>query len=199
MNAAHRMFEGRMHIEGRYDDYVAEVRRVQKEEGKLFGAAKARAMKNFGYVDPKHEAALHELYQRQFAMGKIAMQEENPDHKKGRKREIDEEAAFQKAFNALPDTASVAIELDWVRAHPAMTRKARQPDIDCVLILSSDIADAPSKSAVNALQNWANNPGKFFEKLRDETRKAPIASSDSPTASDADDSVREAEELLRSI
>lgn len=193
-----RMFERRMHIEGTFDEYVAEIRRVQKEEKKLYAEARATAMRNYGFVDKAHEAALHELYQRQFAMGKIAM-EENEGHKNGRKREMDEEAAFQKAFNALPDTASVAVELDWVRAHPAMTRKARNPDTDCVQILASDIKTAPSKSAVNALQNWANNPGKFFEKLRDETRKAPIESSDSPTASDADDDVREAEELLRSI
>ena len=195
-----RLFEHRMHNEGKFDDYVNEIRRLQRDDKMVYAQARLMAMKNFGYIDVATERAPHEMWERMVAMGKIALKEqESSAVLEGRQREVDEETAYRQAFNALPETTAGATALDWIRAHEAMTRKARNPELEFVQILASDIVKAPSKSAVNALQNWANNPGKFFEKLRDGVRKAPIEAADAPNAANADDEVREAEEMLRNI
>ena len=87
-------------------------------------------------------------------------------------------APFESAVSDLPATASPSVEMDWVKSHPAMTRKDRQKNAtDKILITPDDILKAPngkcpSRSAAQLLQHYANKPDAFFKELLSETKKA---------------------------
>jgi len=93
-------------------------------------------------------------------------------------REKKRNQPFEDAIADLPATASPSVEMDWVKSHPAMTRKDRQKNAtDKILITPSDILDAPngkcpSRSAAQMLQHYANKPDAFFKELLSETKKA---------------------------
>jgi len=95
-----------------------------------------------------------------------------------RSREKKRNAPFETAISDLPPTASPSVEMDWVKSHPAMTRKDRQKNTDDkILITPDDILNAPngkcpSRSAAQMLQHYANKPDAFFKELLSETKKA---------------------------
>lgn len=190
------LFESRMDKEGRTKEYRNEIKRVQRDHGLRYSQARERAMVNMGFKDIKTELLLKQAWERQVAIGRAVIEEREIVETT---REDEEQIAFETAFAALPETAPVQIELDWIRSHEAMTRKSRDPDLEVVPIKLRDILNAPSKSGVIALQNWANNPGKFFEKMLAEHSKKTTEESEKPTGAQAEVDVREAEELLRSV
>lgn len=88
-----------------------------------------------------------------------------------------DDTTFSQAVQSLPNRAAKAVEMDWVAAHPAMSRLARAVDktrdvrLTADDILNAPHGPAPSKWAANALQNWVNKPGKFFEVMLSEDKK----------------------------
>jgi hypothetical protein len=110
---------------------------------------------------------------------------------------VDAATAFEDALSRLPPTAQYNVEIDWIRAHPAMMRQSRSK-LSYVTITPQDIADAPSRSAVFALSHWANNPKEFFKMVLSEQKKAPEVSA-RDIEREEDPSLEEAERLLNQI
>ncbi|MGA2033923.1 MAG: hypothetical protein ABSG68_16875 [Thermoguttaceae bacterium] len=114
---------------------------------------------------------------------------------------VEAEAQFDAEFRKLPDRAPVSTEIDWISAHPAMSMMSRTGCATVVLTVS-DILDAPhgpapSKNAVQALQNWANRPNKFFEMMLSEQKKQGDDSEHSKA--DPDPGLEEVKKLLSQI
>ncbi len=86
---------------------------------------------------------------------------------------------FEGAVATLPPYCDDRDELDWIRAHPAMARKARQSALgmtETIAVIPEDIltpphGPAPSQSSAYALQHWVNNPDKFFDQVMREQKK----------------------------
>jgi hypothetical protein len=73
-------------------------------------------------------------------------------------------------IKTLPDDASAISELNWVRLHPAMLRRAQktsnigQVEITLADLKSPPHGPAPSKNAVQLLRHHMQNPNEFFKK-----------------------------------
>lgn len=77
---------------------------------------------------------------------------------------------FDKAVADLPDQASPAAELQWIRNHPAMSKVDRGEDPKTIIIDYDDVMNcshgvAPSKAAVYQLQHYVKRPKDFFDKV----------------------------------
>lgn len=112
-----------------------------------------------------------EQLEKESAEKKVAARE-LAERKKVQKAQRD----FDRAISVLPTSASVARELNWIRSHPAMSRRDRQKDDSPVLITANDILEvphgrAPSQSAVYQLQHWVNRPEAFYAQMLQEDRK----------------------------
>lgn len=189
------LFEDRMRREGRFEEYTQACKRKRIDEGLTYMPGKWSVLRDWGYVDVATEEALLMAWEREIGLGRL----EVADHEDQKARaQVELRKDFERAFSALPDTAPTQDEIDWVRSHPAMTRKARDPDIPCVEITAEDIATAPSKSAVIMLQNWANNPNEFLKRLLDEHKKATTVE-EKPSVVREEDDLQDTEELLRSL
>ncbi len=96
-----------------------------------------------------------------------------------RRREEYAKANYDKAIASLPDRASAAAEIDWIRNHEAMTRLDRIEDrtkATRIIITADDITKAqhgpaPSRAAVNELQHWCNRPEDFYKMILTEKKK----------------------------
>jgi hypothetical protein len=113
-----------------------------------------------------------------------------------------EDRKFQEAIAGLPNNATPAAEIAWIRSHPAMIRSARQPNkMKAVAITAADVTDmpcgvAPSRSAVFNLQHWANYPHEFFKQVLSQDKKADQESKD-PNREDV--GIKEVKRLLALI
>lgn len=195
--SAQRLFDNRMRREGLFDEFTKECKRVRIEEGLTFMPAKRVAMDKFGFVSKDEELRLLALHKRQVALGRVHVEDIEHEEEVAETTEGD---LYEKYFRRLPDTAETKVEIDWVRSHEAMTRKARDPDLDSVTLTAKDIEKAPSKSAVIMLQNWANNPNEFFKRLLDEHKKKTVDQADKEEAvREEEDDMQEAIDLLRSL
>ena len=111
-------------------------------------------------------------------------------------------AAFEDAVAGLPDRASISVETDWIRAHPAMSRMSRSSDKKPVILTAADVlrpphGKAPSKSAVRSLQHWANYPARFFEKMATDDKKKQKAEGGEVQVEDV--GIEEIRRLLESL
>jgi hypothetical protein len=114
------------------------------------------------------------------------------------------------ALNSIPDLPSSvdpAVEVAWVRCHPAMLRKQLQKDsTQQVRITVDDILAAPhglppSRGAVSWLVGWVNRPEKFQEMMLTEHRKAKYVGEEGQEEAEAsnDVSLHEVRELLKGL
>jgi len=105
---------------------------------------------------------------------------------------------FEEAVATLPIEASPAVELSWIRSHPAMARQERSPDRGKpILLTAEDILSppngcAPSRSAAHELQHWVNSPEEFWKKGYDERRKKQAV-----TGTGATEIMQDIEEIRR--
>lgn len=99
-----------------------------------------------------------------------------PKNKGGRPRKDSKQKksiTLDEAVNGLPENVSLSIEIDWIRAHPALRRKAATNGevfllVDDVIAITTGPCQhpvAPSKSAVNALHYFANHPAELIRTL----------------------------------
>lgn len=155
-----KIFRRRMEREGRVKEYEAKIKEIQALTGKGFGQSQFPAMKHLGYQGPKEERELHEAW----------LQEEE------RKVEEAKFQTFEEALRELPDKAQTNVELDWIATHPAMARRNRQVDGREIRLTREDVLNppqgkAPSRAAAIELQNWVNQPKKFFEYMMSVRKK----------------------------
>lgn len=156
-------FRERMKREGRIEEYERILAEVQ-DQGKKYGVALWETMKRMGYTDSDEENRIYRIWEN-------AQQERLAGD-----RDAADRADFDRIFRGLPDKCPTEAELDWIRSHPAMLVKARHVNEDSRVVLrAADLCPghgpAPAKSAVIALQNWANKPAEFFKILLGEQKK----------------------------
>lgn len=173
-----RLFTERMEREGRGIEFRDRVRARMVAEGKDWNQVSSHVMYEMGYLGPKYERELENL--------RLARQEA------ATKRTIEETlcgqvlaeaslSAFEDAVATLPPTANPDVEVEWVRAHPAMSRLNRLPEgTTRVEITAEDVllvshGKAPSRSAVNLLCDAASRPDKFWDKWLAGKRKTDPA------------------------
>jgi len=109
--------------------------------------------------------------------------------------------SFAEAVATLPLEATPAIELSWIRSHPAMARQERNPNRgEPILLTADDILSpangkAPSRSAAHELQHWVNSPEEFWKKGYDERRKKQ----GTPHAGNKVEMLEDADEIRRML
>lgn len=166
------LFKLRMQREGKWPAIKADLEKRCLVGG--FGEASwMQIFRDHGYAGPAVEREhLWELEKRKFLGAAESVLGEWADERS--RQMIDEE--YERVFSQLPDKAQISDELDWIRSHPAMSRKLRQGNDEPVLLTANDLQNSPngpcpSKSAANRLQNWANNPEGFEKLLLSEHKK----------------------------
>jgi len=190
--------------EGRHAEFRAAVERLNRETSQSPSVCYGMAMKEFGYKGLIEEQKLHRVWlaeqERQIREVHKSTLQASIDKVQAELREEQKIIKFEEALRRLPKTASVAEELDWIRSHPAMSRKARQVKKTMVVITVDDVltsnGPAPSQSAVHALQNWANRPDEFFKQLLQEHKKK---SEEGGTPEVCQDDLIEAKRLLMEV
>jgi hypothetical protein len=193
-----KLFGQRMEREGRYQEWVDRTKKLSLETNRGFSPCSWDAMREMGYEGPVKERALHEAFLSIEGQTKVQVQVQKERAEINEERKIED---FEEAVRSLPDLCSASVELDWIRAHPAMSRKARmRNNLDPVLITVEDVllaphGKAPAKSAVYALQHWANHPIDFFKTIISEQKKK--AEDGAGAALDPDEDLEGVERMLR--
>jgi hypothetical protein len=172
------LFEAKLRRENRLDLFRTRLLELESQ-GVHREAAIAQASGEFGRLSLEKERRLYCQYLAEQSF--IARKKQESDVVSVAKQRR-EEHAYESAMDKLPNTANPAAELDWIRAHPAMTRldrsilrgKSARIIVDVDDILNCSHGPAPSKSAVNALQHWCNRPDEFFKHLMSEQKKGNI-------------------------
>ena len=85
---------------------------------------------------------------------------------------------FEEALKILPDTCDPSDAIQWIQAHPAMSRKGRSEDKDSLIkltpedVLCPPHGKAPSRYAATSLQSWVNDPQSFFKMILTEHKRS---------------------------
>lgn len=176
-----------LEAEGKLEAFETRIREVMAERNQTYHQVEHEIMVEFGYKSADEERA---KAQQREAANRLA-------YKKPGER-------FEDAVRTLPDNAPTRVEIDWIRAHPAMMRRARSATGDEHVILDhrdvlyTDHGPAPSKSAVTMLQNWCNKPQEFFKGLLAEQKKASGEGSQN-AKTEEDISVEEIDRVLAEV
>lgn len=169
-----QLFGERMDREGKKKEFNARVKEIMQETGKIYSTARWIVMREFGYVSQKEEQRLVDEYERK-------QRQDIEEEIFGEVCEAVPNVSFDEALEQLPPTAKPFVEIDWVRAHPALSRLARLSDktkgvvITAYDILHAPHGKAPSRGAVNILVDAANRPAKFFDEfLRKQKKESEV-------------------------
>ena len=162
------IFVKRMHREGRDKEWYEKIRENTPPGGGVFSQISYKVMALMGYEGPEKEREIHEAYLAAEAK-KLKPTAQVKREEKEEKRKISD---FEEAVAGLPDKAPVQDEMDWIRQHPAMSRKSRMTDkTKDILVEAEDLGGCPSKSAAYMLQHWCNAPHEFYKQLLSEHKK----------------------------
>lgn len=164
-------FRDRLAQEGeqRVKDFEDSVTARAIEQGKPRAAAYSQVAKEFGYKSAAEERRLWDV-RHQISSRAAEEAERN-------------QLALAETLATLPANASPQKEIDWIRSHPAMTRKAMAGGKASVFLTLDDIlkspnGPAPSQSAVQQLQVWMNDPAAFFKQLASRSNLMAAAAGD---------------------
>jgi hypothetical protein len=169
-----KLFVERMKREGRDKEWYSILKQVKQETGKKYGQVAWEAMRRMGYEGPDKERQLYQEYIEHGEKTKLQRQVE-AQRQRIKEEQITDE--FEQAFLTLPDKAPIYVEINWIRAHPAMVRRAQARNkLKDILLTKEDIlftpqGPAPSRAAVVALQHWVNHPQQFYKELLSEQIK----------------------------
>jgi hypothetical protein len=198
-----KLFAVRMEREGRAAEFRARIKAVMAADGSTFTPARYKVMREFGYVSPKEERKIDAEFRR---TAQAAVEKKVEEKIFGEVREEKRILDFEQSLIGLPANASPAVELDWVRAHPALCRLARmEGEKKEVVITADDVlraphGKAPSRAAVNMLQDAANRPAKFHDAVTGELKKRMDAGDDTESqGAKADLSLQEIKSYLGQI
>lgn len=166
-------FKERMEREGRLDEFELKKREMTEEfPDHHHLKIEQLAAKALGYIGRREEVRLS---------GELPPKAGMP---------------WDEIMASLPAKVADTVETQWIAAHPAMSRKSRGKLKDgSVVVTTVDIADAPSRVAVNALLGWVDRPEKFHEMLLQETRKRLDEGGEEEELRDV--SLKEVERLLK--
>ena len=184
-----KLFRQRMIREGREAEYEAAIKAEQLAfPGMGYGNAMHRAMPKMGYEGPQKERAIAAAWEAQ----QRAAEEEKVRH------------TFDEALSKLPPTADRLAELNWIRAHPAISRMVRSVDGQTVIVTFADVMEtslgpAPSQAAARELQFWVNNTEKFYTSYLKTELKKTGAGVDADGEKKADPGIAEIERYLQEI
>lgn len=132
-------------------------------------------MAEFGYVDKEGELAHQDVFRSQVWVEEQKARVRKKDRQRRKRKSMDK---YCRALDKLPAKSSPDAILDWIAAHPAMMRHARQGEGDGPIVVTLEDAiyaphgPAPCRVAVNQLQAYVNRPEKFFDKVLDRQMKA---------------------------
>lgn len=199
------LFEVRLAMESRLHEYQKHIRDNVKK-GKQRTAAVNEARRLFGYQGIPGERQLYYKYLK--SRSKQLKRESAADDVR-MKRQYKRNLPFELAFADLPERANVEQEIDWVRNHPAMARKARLTEALAktpLLITVDDLTEVshgtcPSRCAANMLQNWVNDPEKFFAGILAEQKKGlkGARSGESDSEAEPDVATADIDALMESL
>ena len=168
------IFEFRLEHEQKLMDYREEIK-AQVAAGKNPLQAKKAAQTKFGNTSLKEE---REKYAERLKAPQDELKREATNERARRAHTKQRNLPFEKVLADLPPTASPASEMDWIKSHPAMSRKDRSRNTtDKVLVTPEDISASPngpcpSRTAAQQLQHWVNRPEQFYKDVLSETKKA---------------------------
>lgn len=196
-----QLFLARIRREGRWREWADTLERLMKETGKPYGYVRPRAMRELGYLGADQERNLALLYEQEGYVSPITeVISEEQKIRQAEKRVTD----YEEAIATLPDHCPASMVMDWVAAHPAMSRLARNPDKTKVVLISADDilraphGKAPSKEAARTLQHWANCPHEFYKQRLSEQKKAK-SGEDASSRIEMDEDIGKIEQLLREV
>lgn len=161
-----KLFHARMIREGRDKEYHAKLKAVM-EQGINYGTASWRVKMEMGYAGPAGEKKLAAEHAQTLHLSSAQVAQAKEKVVVQQQRAL---SAFERAVAGLPNTATRDSEIEWLRAHAAMTRMNLSPDGKRVFITIDDLLHAahgpcPSKAAATQLAHWVNQPDKFFEMI----------------------------------
>jgi hypothetical protein len=183
-----QLFRERMGREGKSAELKAAVKAVMKERNLKYGQAIPEAMRRMGYEGPEKERQ----HEREWIQG----------------------MDYERAMCYLPKSATPEVENNWVKSHPAMTRKnlASRDDgtIDAdgrVKISACDLFFAPhgrcpSMGAAVKLVTWANNSKALDTNLAAGVKKSEQSDGGEAAAKSEtvkDDGIEELKRLLDEV
>lgn len=146
-----KWFVERITRDGKLAEWQARYQAL-RDEGMDFNKAWFKSAKEFSYVDGRTEKKHHDRWLLSQQTGVI--QDRVPPER------IRKE--FDQVLESLPVTAiDPKVEINWIRNHPAMCRKARQGEEEPVVLTADDIRNAPNRAAAIQLINAANAPEDF--------------------------------------
>lgn len=201
------LFMARLAREMRLHEYMIE-RRKRIKNGQDTTQIDRELKEKFGYLGQlgEREAYMDELN------GHTLTVKASKAEQTARSREKLRNRPFEAAFAKLPDKASVEVEVDWVRSHPAMARKARisrraNATGETILIDEKDLLSAPhgpcpSKGAAIMLQNWVNQPDKFVITILAEQKKGLAGDKNANKSGEEDESnehIESIDDILQSM
>ena len=170
-------FRERLALDGRPNALDELAVRMEAETGKPKVSLYYEAAKQLGYKSVDHERSLWDV--RHEVSSRV---QEKADAENKR---------YVEALSSLPSDAPPAKEISWIRSHPAMSRQIRIGDKrQSVILTASDILEpphgpAPSQSAVQQLQVWANKPEEFFKQVFGKGQLAASLSSSEASSPEA--------------
>lgn len=196
------IFQFRLEREQRLVAFRQEVERLVKETKYRRLEAVKVAQNKFGYTSAKEE---REMYRKHLLDSDKTISKERTAErdKRGRVKKRDE--PFEEALATLPAVSSAAETMEWIKSHPAMSRKDRSAKgNERILIGPKDILESPngpcpSRTAAQQLQHWANRPEQFFKDVLSETKKAKKNDEEEAARERSAKSNKEIRELLNSL
>lgn len=160
------LFVRRLKRQGNHDNFVAATKVYIAEHGCNWADAYRALAPDFGYVDEAFEEELLKRYEDLVVEQKMV----EPPRQKRPKSEAER---FEEAVLLLPENAPPNDEWDYIRSHPAMSRKARLGESSEIVLRVEDITGShtpPSRACVHMLQHWVNCPAEFFKKDMDHAK-----------------------------
>jgi hypothetical protein len=194
-------FEFRLERLGKLHEYRAMVKKLQKETNMRLLDCQKKGQAEFGWLGSEQERltyAQHLGERRGLGLkdNQAASARERYARKKNR--------SFEEMVAKLPANADPIVEMNWIKSHPAMTRKARAKNNDKILINEDDILNsssgpAPSRAAAQQLQHWANSPDQFFKDILSETKKAKAKSEEEESKQRSQKTTKEIDAMLSGL
>lgn len=168
---AETLFVQRMRREGLYEEIRDRAQEYRIANNCTWRESIRGIMDDYGFVSLDQERRLARIYRQSVKDLEKKMLEANSPPSPLQRVEGARQQIFEDVLRELPDNANGNDEWDFIRSHPAMSRKARGSNTAAdVLLTIDDITEphkAPSKAAVHMLQHWVNNPAEFFKRDMD--------------------------------
>ena len=197
------LFLARLAAEKKLHEYTL-YRRKRIKNGDFASEINRGAYREFGWLGQlgERQAYLETVLQN------LSVKQTGDAERQARCRDKRRNVPFESAFSSLPSHAPVEKEIDWVRNHPAMSRKARaskrvHASGETILITKEDLLSpphgpCPSKCAANMLQNWVSEPEKFFTGILAEQKKGlkGKAAESKSGSTDKDETVADIDDLM---